>query len=175
MSEKSSPEWMEQVEKIVKGVAEKNGCLLYDLEFSGAGKGRVLRIFIDREDGNVSIDDCSNVSKDFNAEIESNEDIVPGAAYTLEVSTPGLERHLKEPWHFQKAVGKKILVKTHKSLESMGVTDKRWKAAKTVEEVLTGANEQGLQFVVKDVEINIPYAQVERAKVVFEMTKGQKK
>lgn len=175
MSENSNPDWMEQIEKMVQQVAIENGCLLYDVEFSGAGKGRVLRIFIDREDGNVTIDDCSNVSKGFNALLEPDEELIPGGAYTLEVSTPGLERHLKVPWHFQKAVGKKILVKTHKALESMGVTDKRWKAAKTVEEVLVSADDQEMHFVVKDVEINIPYSQVERAKVIFEMTKGQKK
>lgn len=171
-----TPSWMEKVESMVTEVAAREGCLLYDIEFIGGGKGRTLRIFIDKdEEGAVSIDDCSNVSKGFNALLEADEDLIPGAAYTLEVSTPGLERTLKKPWHFKKVIGKKIYVKTTQALESVGVTDKKWKSAKTVEEVLSSADEKGLRFMVKDVEIQIPYNLIDKAKVVFEFNKGQKK
>ncbi|WP_413944500.1 ribosome maturation factor RimP [Bdellovibrio sp. HCB-162] len=170
-----TPSWMEKVEAIATEVAAQEGVLIYDIEFVGLGKGRTLRIYIDKEDGNVSIDDCSNVSKGLNEFLDANEDLIPGGAYNLEVSTPGLDRVLRKPWHFQKAVGKKIYIKTSKALESAGVTDKKWKAAKTVEEVLESADEGGIRFVVKDVEIKIPYNMIDKAKVVFEMTKGQKK
>lgn len=170
-----SPSWMVAVEKMANDVAAAQGCVLYDVEFVGMGKGRTLRLFIDRADGSVSIDDCSNVSKALNELLDADEDLIPGGAYTMEVSTPGLDRHLKKPWHFQKVVGKKVYIKTLKSLESVGVQDKKWKAAKTVEEVLESADDQGIRFVVKDVEIKIPYALIDRAKLVFEYTKGQKK
>lgn len=169
------PSWMEKVENWASEVAAREGCMLYDIEFVGAGKGRTLRVFIDKEDGTISIDDCSNVSKGLNDFLDADEDLIPGGAYSLEVSTPGLDRTLKKPWHFQKAVGKKVYIKTSKALESVGVTDKKWKAAKTVEEVLESADEQGIRFVVKDVEIKIPYSVIDKAKVVFEFTKGQKK
>lgn len=170
-----TPSWMEKVENMANEVAAREGCLLYDLEFVGAGKGRTLRVFIDKEDGSISIDDCSNVSKGLNELLDSDEDLIPGGAYNLEVSTPGLDRNLKKPWHFQKVVGKKIYIKTSKALESVGVVDKKWKAAKTVEEVLESADESGVRFLVKDVEIKIPYAMIDKAKVVFEFNKGQKK
>ncbi|WP_413294334.1 ribosome maturation factor RimP [Bdellovibrio sp. HCB185ZH] len=174
MSER--PSWLDKVEKIATDAAESQGCLLYDIEFVGMGKGRTLRLFIDKDDeGGISIEDCSNVSKALNDVLEKDEDIIPGAAYALEVSSPGLERHLVKPWHFQKAVGKKVYLKTSQSLESMGVTDKKWKAAKTVEEVIESADDQGVRFVVKDVEIKIPYGMIEKAKVLFEINKGQKK
>lgn len=169
-----TPSWMETVEKMANEVAAQEGCLLYDLEFVGAGKGRTLRIFIDKEDGNVSIDDCSNVSKGLNALLDV-EDVIPGESYNLEVSTPGVDRHLSKPWHFKKAVGKKVYIKTSRSLESVGVTDKKWKSAKTVEQVLDSADDSGLRFVVDDVELKIPYSLIDKAKVVFEFTKGQKK
>ncbi|MNL26605.1 Ribosome maturation factor RimP [compost metagenome] len=172
MSEK--PSWMDKVESKAQEVAAQEGCVLYDIEFVGIGKGRTLRLFIDKEDGSVSIDDCSNVSKGINAYLDES-DIIPGEAYNLEVSTPGLDRHLTKPWHFQKVVGKKVYIKTSKALESMGVTDKKWKAAKTVEEVLDSADDSGVRFVVKDVEIKIPYALIDKAKLVFEINKGQKK
>ncbi|WP_413587262.1 ribosome maturation factor RimP [Bdellovibrio sp. HCB274] len=174
MSER--PSWLDQVEKIASDAAATNGCLLYDIEFVGMGKGRTLRLFIDKDDeGGISLDDCSNVSKALNEVLDKDEDIIPGGPYTLEVSSPGLERHLVKPWHFQKAVGKKVYLKTSKSLESMGVTDKKWKAAKTVEDVIESADDQAVRFVINDVEIKIPYAMIEKAKVLFEVTKGQKK
>jgi len=170
-----TPSWMEKVEKMAQEVASREGVYIYDIEFVGIGKGRTLRIFIDKEDGSVSIDDCANVSRGLNELLDADESLIPGDSYNLEVSTPGLDRVLRKPWHFQKAVGKKVYIKTSKALESAGVTDKKWKAAKTVEEVLESADEGGIRFVVKGVEINIPYAMIDKAKVVFEMTKGQKK
>ncbi|XGC82143.1 ribosome maturation factor RimP [Bdellovibrio bacteriovorus] len=170
-----TPSWMETVKNMAQTAATQEGCLLYDVEFVGLGKGRTLRVFIDKEDGNVTIDDCSNVSKALNEFLDADENLIPGEAYNLEVSTPGLERHLKQPWHFQKAVGKKIYVKTTKAFESAGVTDKKWKAGKTVEDILESADEKGIRFVIKGVELNVPYEMIDKAKVIFEMTKGQKK
>ena len=173
MSEK--PSWMDKVEKIAQDVATAQGCLLYDIEFVGMGKGRTLRLFVDREEeGAVTIDDCSNVSKGLNV-ILDEQDIIPGGPYNLEVSTPGLDRHLSKPWHFKKVVGKKVYIKTTKSLEAVGVTDKKWKSAKTVEQVLETADEKGLRFNADGVEIQIPYDLIDRAKLVFEFSKGQKK
>lgn len=174
MSENATGSWLEKVEKMAAEVAEREGCVLYDIQFTGLGKGRTLLIFVDKADGLPGIDDCSNVSKGLNLLLDV-EDIIPGGAYALEVSTPGADRLLKKPWHFQKVVGKKVLIKTSKALESMGVTDKKWKSAKTVEEILDSADEQGIHFKVNGVEINIPYTLIDKAKLVFEYTKGQKK
>jgi ribosome maturation factor RimP len=169
------PSWMLKVESVVQEVAAAQGCLLYDIEFVGAGKARVLRLYIDKEDGSVGLDDCANVSRAFSEILDQQEDLVPGEEYSLEVSTPGLERHLRKPWHFQRAVGKKVYIKTSKALESVGVTDKKWKAAKTVEQVVESADEGGVRFVVEGVEIKIPYTLIDKAKIVFELNKGQKK
>lgn len=168
--------WMSKVEEAATQAATQEGCYLYDVEFVGAGKGRVLRLFIDKEqEGAISIDDCSNVSKALNVVLDANEDMIPGGAYTLEVSSPGLERHLTKPWHFKKAIGKKVYLKTSKPLETVGVQDKKWKATKTVEDVISSADEEGVGFNIGEVQFKIPYTMIEKAKVVFEMTKGQKK
>lgn len=169
-----TPSWMEKVETITQEIAASEGIVLYDIEFVGVGKGRTLRVFIDRPDGNVTIDDCSTVSKALDEKLEK-DDIIPGEAYNLEVSTPGLERQLKKPWHFEKVVGKKIYIKTTKALESVGVTDKKWMNAKTVEEVLESADSNGIRFVAKGVEIQVPYDLIDKAKVVFDMSKFPKK
>ncbi len=169
-----NPQWMEKLESLAQEIAVREGCVLYDMDFSGTGKNRTLRIFIDKETG-IGIDECSDVAKGINEVLDAQEDLVPGESYSLEVSSPGLDRHLKKPWHFEKVIGKKVFIKTSKSLESVGVTDKKWKSAKTVEEVLQSADAEGIRFVVKDVEFKIPYSLIEKAKLVFDLNKGQKK
>ena len=170
-----NPSWMSKLEEVALDVAKTQGCLLYDLEFVGAGKHRVLRVYIDKEDGSVGLHDCTAVSHGLSEYLDQHEDLIPGEEYALEVSTPGLERPLRKPWHFKKAVGKKIYIKTTKSLESVGVTDKKWKTAKTVEQVVDSADEVHVRFVIDGIEINVPYAIIDKAKIVFEMAKGQKK
>jgi ribosome maturation factor RimP len=170
------PSWMEKLEEIANQAATQEGCLLYDIEFVGAGKYRTLRLFVDKEEeGAISIEDCSNVSKALNVVLDADEELIPGGAYVLEVSSPGLERHLSKPWHFKKAIGKKVYLKTTKSLESAGVEDKKLKAAKTVEDVIASADDEGVGFVIGEAQFKIPYGMIEKAKVLFEMTKGQKK
>ena len=170
-----SEPWFEKIEKLAAEVAKNEGCLLYDIEFTGAGKGRTLCIYIDKEDGGVGVDDCARVSNALNPLLDEQEDLVPGGMYNLEVSTPGVDRHLRLPWHFSRVVGKKVYIKTSKALESAGVEDKKWKAAKTIEEVLVGADDKCIHFKVKGVELNVPYEMIEKAKLVFEFNKGKKK
>lgn len=180
----TTPSWMAKVEEVAQEVTAREGCILYDIEFVGIGKGRTLRLYIDKETSavtaaaeeghGVSIDDCANVSRALN-DILDAQDLIPGDAYNLEVSSPGADRILRKPWHFEKAVGKKIWVKVDKALESFGVTLKGMKNAKQVEEVLKAFDGETLKFQVKDVEVNIPFSAVEKSKVLFVLTKGQKK
>lgn len=167
-------DWLAKVENIAQEVAKKEGCYLYDLEFIGVGKGRTLRVYIDKDDNGIGIDDCSNVSKRLNDKLDT-EDIVPGGTYQLEVSSPGLDRTLKKTWHFEKAIGKKIWVKLNSSLESVGVEDKKWKNAKQIEKVLSGCDQEGLEFELDSLKVKVPFGKIEKAKMVFDMEKGKKK
>lgn len=167
-------EWLEKIENLAQEVAKREGCYLYDLEFIGAGKGRTLRVYIDKDEGGIGIEDCSNVSKGLNLMLDT-EDIVPGGTYQLEVSTPGLDRHLKKQWHFEKAIGKKIWVKLNSALESVGVTDKKWKSTKQIEKVLSSCDAEGIGFDLDTIKVKIPFAKIEKAKLVYEIVKGKKK
>lgn len=100
---------IEKVKSIAGEIAAREGCLLYDLEFLEAGS-RTLRVYIDRESGGATLDDCVNVSRGLNLALDV-ADVIPGGAYDLEVSTPGLERKLTQEWHFQRAVGETVQVK----------------------------------------------------------------
>ena len=170
----STPEeWMKKVERLASEVCQREGCIFYDMEFGGLGNGRTLRIYVDKE-GGVGIEDCSNVSKGLNLMLDV-EDVVPGGHYNLEVSTPGIDRHLRKPWHFEKAVGKKVWVKSRLAMEELGVTDKKWLKAKQVEEMVTAADDEAVTFGTKEGPIRIPYGVIEKAKIVFEMKQPSKK
>lgn len=169
-------DWMAEVEKRAAAVAEREGCLLYDLEMVGLGAGRTLRVYIDKEE-NIGIEDCSNVSRGLN-EVLDDGDIVPGGPYMLEVSTPGVDRHLKRLWHFEKVVGKKIWVRLKSALETLGVDDKKWKTAKTLELPLNEVKDQQLSFTLdfqgEPKEVLVPLEAVEKAKLTFEIIKNDK-
>lgn len=166
--------WLEKVEKIAQEIAEREGCVLYDIEHSGSGRGRILRVYIDKENG-VGIEDCSNVSKGLNLRLDV-EDVVPGEMYNLEVSTPGLDRHLKKAWHFEKAAGKKIFVQLSKSLGALGATeDKGMLSMKKFEEVLQSSDGGQLAFEMRGQKIRVPLEAVEKAKMVFEYKTNPKK
>ncbi len=98
-----------QIRQFAEEVAVREGCLLYDLEFHD-GPARSLRVYIDKAEGGVSIDDCANVSRGLNLRLDV-EDVIPGGRYDLEVSSPGLDRKLTQLWHFAKAVGKRVRLK----------------------------------------------------------------
>jgi ribosome maturation factor RimP len=161
--------WLKKVEELTSEIAKREGCVLYDIEFSS----RTLRIFIDK-DPQAAIKDCENVSRGL-SEILDEQDIIPGEHYQLEVSTPGLERILKKDWHFDKAVGKKIRIKTNTALENVGVEIEKWKKTKTIELILTAVVDKKLVFETEDGTLKIPLSAVDRAKVVFELEKNNKK
>ena len=166
-----------KLETLVQEVAKREGCELYDIEFGGHSGRRTLRVFIDRAEGGVSIDDCSNVSRGLSLILDV-EDPIPGGAYDLEVSTPGVDRILRKPWHFQRVVGQRVQVRSSQALESFGIQNKKFSAMKQVSEVLAGADEEGITFVLEDEQVKIPYSTLEKAKLVFEFEvkqKGEKK
>jgi ribosome maturation factor RimP len=119
----SAEPWRDKVARMAAEVAAREGCEIYDFDFVGGGGNRALRVFIDKlsVDGvnnGVSIEDCSNVSRGLNLLLDV-EDVIPGGAYNLEVSSPGLERPLRTPAHFQRAVGQRAYVKTFETFAEL--------------------------------------------------------
>lgn len=96
-------------ETLVRPVVEGAGLQLVDVTFSGEGGRRVLRVTVDRE-GGVDLDTISQVSEKISRRLDL-EGFEPGP-YALEVTTPGLERPLKRPQDFHRAVGERVRVRT---------------------------------------------------------------
>jgi ribosome maturation factor RimP len=92
-------------------LAETQGLEIIDIELrrEGSRTGRVLRLYLDKE-GGPNMDNLSQVSRELSALLDVH-DVVEGA-YTLEVSSPGINRPLKRPDHFRPFIGKQVRVRT---------------------------------------------------------------
>ena len=101
---------MDKIREIAERVAQSSGLELVDLELLGGGKARMLRVYIDKP-GGVTHDDCSNFSREAGT-IFDVEDAVPGGTYTLEVSSPGLDRKLSKPQDYERFVGSLVKLMT---------------------------------------------------------------
>ncbi|MCM1543839.1 MAG: ribosome maturation factor RimP [Ruminococcus sp.] len=102
------------VRSIVEPIAQQLGLSIWDVRFLKEGSQWYLRIFIDKE-GGVSIDDCVDMTHAINGPLDEADPIEQ--AYLLEVSSPGIERELTRPEHFEKSIGKKIMVKTIRPID----------------------------------------------------------
>ncbi len=173
---------VQKIESLALEVATRVGVQIYDIEFSGGAQGRTLRIFIDKE-GGPGIEDCTNLSRGLNEVLDADENFIPGGKYVLEVSTPGLERNLKQVWHFEKVIGKKIWLKFTRSLDAAGVENKKIKNAKQVSELLEAVLQEPsvdggvpsvfLQLSVEGELVKVPLSFVEKAKLVFDFKEGK--
>lgn len=97
----------EELARLLEPTVERLGYELMDLELKLHGRGGVVRLFIDHPDG-VSLEDCEKVSHAVSALLDV-EDPLPGQ-YNLEVSSPGLDRKLTKPEHFQRFTGETVKV-----------------------------------------------------------------
>ena len=96
---------MERVREIAERVAVSEGCELVDVELHGRGPGAVLRIFLDKPQG-ISIEDCQTVSRQVGTLLDVEG--LMTARYTLEVSSPGLDRKLMKPSDYERFAGRKV-------------------------------------------------------------------
>jgi len=148
-----------RAEALVEPLVRAEGFELIDLQYAREPQGWVVRLFIDRpghdpmsREGGVGLDECAAVSHAVETALEV-EDLVPHA-YSLEVSSPGLERPLRTAAHFARAVGEAISVKA-RGVRVRGVVQAVGDDTFTL---LTDAGE----------EHTISYAEVVQARTVFE-------
>jgi ribosome maturation factor RimP len=98
----------QEIIRLLEPTIDRLGYELTDVELKLGGRSGLLRLYIDKE-GGVDIDDCEAVSHQVSAILDV-EDPIPGN-YTLEVSSPGLDRTLTKPAHFQRFMGENIKVR----------------------------------------------------------------
>ena len=113
---------VERVRSIADRVAASSGLEVLDIEFLGGGKARMLRVFLDKPAaGNepmagVTHEDCANFSREFGTILDV-EDVMPGS-YTLEVSSPGLDRKLVKAADFTRFTGSRLKLMTRQPVDN---------------------------------------------------------
>ena len=125
---------------------------IYDVEYVKEGAEWYLRIFIDKE-GGIDLDDCETVTDLINDPLDELDPIAE--AYFLEVSSPGVERHLKSMRHFEKAVGEKIRIKTFVKMEN----SKEWVG------ILKAVDENGITLESNGKTIEFPFEKIAKANI----------
>ena len=107
-------EYERMTEQLLEPILKENNFELYDVEFVKEAGTFYLRAFIDKE-GGININDCELVSRRL-SDLLDEKDFIPDA-YILEVSSPGLGRHLKKDKHFEKSIGEEVELKLFKAID----------------------------------------------------------
>ena len=102
---------LKDIQRLLDPILGSLGLTLWDVEFRKEGPQWHLRIYIDREPGGVTLNDCESVSRDLGTVLDV-EDVI-AHAFTLEVSSPGLDRSMTKPEHYLASLGKQIKIKTY--------------------------------------------------------------
>jgi len=142
---------VDRVRELVAPVVADSGAELYDIEFTGG----ILRILVDAR-GGIDIDAIKTISRSASRLLD-DADPVPGR-YTLEVSSPGLERPLRIRDHYEGAIGETVKFKTHAEVDGR----------RRFQGTLLGADDSGFRIDVDGSELAFAYDAVTKARTVFE-------
>jgi ribosome maturation factor RimP len=147
---------LEEVRDLAEAVARRRSLSLYDVEVGGRPGQRVVRVFVESE-GGIDLDTVSEVSEELSRGLDLKDPIA--GRYTLEVSTPGVERRLRTPEHFASAIGERVVVKTTEVL----VGDSH-----RLEGEIASVHDDSFDLEVGDEHVGVPFTRVKSARTVFE-------
>jgi ribosome maturation factor RimP len=149
------------------------GMDLENVRITSAGRRRMLRVVVDA-DGGVSLDDIAQVSREVSATLDRAA-AMGEAAYTLEVSSPGVDRPLTEPKHWRRAVGRLVTAPLREPVErdSGGGLGRRAGGGDrggqdTVTGRVTGADDRGVQLDVRGMSRKFGYSELGPGKIQIE-------
>lgn len=143
----------QELETLLTPTVAALGLRVWGVEYLGQGKHSMLRIYIDRDEG-VTIDDCEAVSKQVSELLDVEE--VLTSAYTLEVSSPGMDRVLFKPEQYAESIGETVDVRLNYPFEGR----------RRVIGALTGLENDEMVVQAEDSEYQIPLSNVQRARIV---------
>lgn len=143
------------ISELIEPTVTALGVELWGVEHVIQGRFSVLRVYIDKEGDGVTIDDCEKVSRQISG-IFDVEDPIPGE-YTLEVSSPGMDRPLFELSQFERYIGSEAAVKLRSPLNGR----KKFKG------VIQKVEADSVCLLVDDKEIALPATAIDKANLVF--------
>lgn len=146
----------DQLTQLLEPVVTQLGCELWELEYTGQSDGGLLRLYIDSAEG-ISVEDCERVSRAVSAAMDVADPIA--SHYTLEVSSPGLDRVLRTPRHFDLFAGERVRVEMKRPVGGR----KRFLGT------LTSVDEGGITLEVDGTAVSLPFDGINKARVAPEL------
>lgn len=146
---------LEEVRDLAEAVARRRSLRVWDVEMGGRPGSAVVRVFVDADEG-VDLDTVAAVSQELSRGLDLR-DPVPGR-YTLEVSSPGLERSLKEPEHFRLSVGRTVVIKT---------TERLIGDSHRIDGVIVSASDESVVVETETESVEVPFAAIKSARTTF--------
>lgn len=150
---------LSKVEKITYDLAlpvvNAEGYEIYDVEYVKEGPHWFLRLFIDRSEG-VNIDDCETISRALSSIMDEKDYVQTN--YFLEVSSPGIERNLRQEEHFEAALGEKVRIKLYKDIDG----------AKEIEGELLSTDSMGITVHTSNAQVEIDKKNIAKANIMFD-------
>ena len=143
------------VRDLVAPVADEFGFMLWDVEYVKEGADMILRITIDKPEG-IDIEDCEKMARAIDPIIDEADPIE--VSYKMEVSSPGIERALTRPEHFEACMGEKIEVKLYAPMDGK----------KQIVGILTAADEKSITVTVDEADIVLEKSAVAKVSTVFD-------
>jgi ribosome maturation factor RimP len=151
----------ERIVSLLEPAVAAMGMDLENVKISAAGRRRLLRIVVDA-DGGVSLDDMALVSRELSATLDRAA-AMGEAAYTLEVSSPGVDRPLTEPKHWRRAVGRLVSVPLRSQTESSATAP-----VATVTGRVVGADSSGVRIDVDGASREFGYSELGPGRIQIE-------
>jgi len=168
---------VDRVREIADRVAASSGLEVVEVEFLGGGKARMLRVFLDKVAAGtdplagVTHEDCANFSREFGTILEV-EDVMPGS-YTLEVSSPGLDRRLIKAADFSRFTGSRLKLTTRQPVNNNQYFEGRLESFTdgrlTLDLSVASHKSRKKMGTAAGEKIEIEFANVERANLVPEI------
>ena len=149
----------EVIQKMVEPVINALGYQLWGIEYLGQGRHTLLRIFLEKE-GGINIEDCAEASRQISSILDVEDPIKD--EYTLEVSSPGLDRQLFRQEQYQQYPGAMIKVRLNGNLNG------RRNFAGTLQEVISTQEETTIVLRVGAEDFRLPLAMIEKANLVIQ-------
>ena len=143
------------VRELITPVADELGYMIWDVEYVKEGADMILRITIDKDEG-IDIEDCEKMSRAIDPVIDEADPIE--TSYRMEVSSPGVERTLTRPEHFEKCIGEQVEVRLYAPVNGQ----------KQIVGTLSGADDKSITVTVGEESVTLAKSAVAKAATVFE-------
>ena len=145
----------QQLENLLEPVVSSMDYEFVGLEFISQGRHSILRIYIDSENG-VGVDDCANVSRQLSAVLDVEDPIA--SEYSLEISSPGLNRPLFKLSQYEQFIGEEVKFKTIRPQLENG--QRKFKGT------ITGVENNNVVFDIDNEVLSVPFTDIDKANIV---------